>query len=123
MINVEAVGLQPGTFVSTRLTYKRIKSMTHKELDEYLVGFYKQAFLDGAEACEKALEREQARKEAEDAAEEARQAEQAEADRDEGTDQRDWDWIMSVIRGVKGVGPELADGIEDAVLRAVGGTE
>lgn len=103
-IEVKPVGIKPGDVITSRESYKRIKGFNHKDLDEWLVGFYKQAFLDGANAVEKALTEEH-EKEQELMPFEPEMA---------------WDDVMDVIRKVKGVGPKMAQAIEEAVMEVVG---
>ena len=97
--------IKPGEAVTSRATYKRIKSMDHKELDSWLVSFYKRGFTDGAEAVEQAL------------------AEKHHKDEErlpfEG-DAVEWETILETIGSVKGIGPKMLRKIEDAVMEVVG---
>lgn len=80
----------------TRERRRKIQAMSKQELQMYLTQIYKYGFVDGANACEKAVEEV---KETEEAVE------------------VDWEDVLSVIASVKGIGNTLLQEI-DRKLRA-----
>lgn len=85
----------------SREQYRRIKSMSRRELEIMIANVYRNGFDDCAEAMQKK-------------AEEAAEAEETEEVK------ADWDDVLRVIGEVKGIGPKMLDAIDQKMKEVMG---
>ena len=100
--DIVAQMMKRGEFIS-RDKMKAIKKFNREQLTRYTAEIYKSGFVDGLEAVQKAVE------------ESAKQTKQAEDGVEEV--QVEWEDVLNVIKGVKGVTAGMLQDIDAALRR------